>query len=150
MAENDGQYGNRVARLETQVGHLEESVQVIHRKVDSGFHDLAQQISQQANSNRITWPLIFTAIGTIVSVLVVAAMVMGMALEPMRKHMELDGHPKAIENAIRDEEKLKQHKEELNYHSKKLDEMEHLVHNNNNLKERVARLEEREKLRYGD
>ena len=141
MAVDETQYGNRIATLETNVEHLSGQMVTIQRQMDDGFKQLGQQLTAQAGRGRITWQGVAMAIGTVISILGVAAVVIGLALKPLQDHMKLPAHHDAAMSAVRDEERLNNLTSELNYHQEEIEELRHEVHNNNTLKQRVAVLE---------
>ena len=141
MAVDETQYGNRIATLETNVEHLSGQMVTIQRQMDDGFKQLGQQLTEQAGRGRITWQGVAMAIGTVISILGVAAVVIGLALKPLQDHMKLPAHHDAAMSAVRDEERLNNLTSELNYHQEEIEELRHEVHNNNTLKQRVAVLE---------
>lgn len=108
---------DRLASLEARGRHydaefdrLNSAVAGLDRKMESGFDRMTREIRAQAESRRITWPLIFTAVGTIAGMVGVAAAFHAQSLRPlsaaielnreaMREHEEKPAHPEALAEA---------------------------------------------------
>jgi hypothetical protein len=97
----------RHSRYESEFLRINSSIGDLENKVDRGFHDITKAIQNIGQSNRITWPLIFTAIATIVMVCGVVASLLNAYLQPIR--LELNHTKYNLEELAKDESVQRDH-----------------------------------------
>lgn len=78
----------RVTKLEEDVSHISDGLDSLRGETQAGFRDLFKAIRDQNERSRITWPLIFTAVGTLIGVLGLVGIIGSMSLRPLQ--MEID------------------------------------------------------------
>lgn len=111
---NSSELEQRLASTESDVRHLTESVDLMGRSVNDRFDDVATQfrtvlnkLDEYSRQGAITWPLIFTAVGTLVGCATLAGLIHMMSLRPltdaigrnradMQLHESQAGHPEMM------------------------------------------------------
>lgn len=84
----------RVTRVESDLHNLAESVDDIRdtmdtrftnldRRLDQGLAEVFHKIDRVGEKNQITWPLIFTAVTTLVAIAGVGGVIHSMSLKPL-------------------------------------------------------------------
>lgn len=97
----------RLASTESDVAHLSETLDTFSRTVVRRFDEISNQISKISDKNTITWPLIFTAIGTLVGCATLAGVIHAMSLSPLvasinrntadlQRFYDSPGHPEMV------------------------------------------------------
>lgn len=97
----------RLAATETDVRHLAETVETLARGINHLRDDVMRKLEDYSSKGAITWPVIFTAIGTLLACMTIAGMVHAMSLQPLAegiarnsiaqlRHESLEGHPESI------------------------------------------------------
>ena len=82
------QHDERLGNLETEVKHVSRSVTSLAESVSDLVREIKAELKDIREGNRITWPLIFTAIGTIVMVASVAGTLHYQSLKPIFLSLE--------------------------------------------------------------
>lgn len=83
---------------------INKSLDTLGAEIQTSFRILSEKIDQNANSNRITLPIVLSIIGTVLSVAVVAGVIHTMSLEPLRTEDKgLDYRLSKIENILQNE-----------------------------------------------
>lgn len=80
----------RIIELEARGKHydaefdrLNSAIVGLDRKMENGFDALSKKIDAQQESRRITWPLIFTCVGTLIGLFTIGALLINGALQPL-------------------------------------------------------------------
>ena len=100
----------RLASTETDVRHLAESVDSLTRSVSHRFDDVLAKLDTYSQRGAITWPLIFTAVTTLLGCATIAGVIHSMSINPviqgvaanavaLQRHADQDGHPEAMKQA---------------------------------------------------
>jgi hypothetical protein len=89
MAEKyEFQYDERLSTLEADVKHVNQSVDSLARSVGNLVTEIRSELKEIREGGKITWPLIMSAIGTIVSVTAILGALFWQSMQPMYLIME--------------------------------------------------------------
>lgn len=89
MAEKyEFQYDERLSTLEADVKHVNQSVDSLARSVSSLVTEIRGELKDIREGSKITWPLIMSAIGTIVSVTAIIGALLWQSIQPIYLIME--------------------------------------------------------------
>lgn len=118
------EFEQRLSHLEANVNNLSITVGKHTEAVENQFRALNSRLDQNAERGRITWPLVFAAIGAIVGLLGIVATVGTLALTPLKfgvvenykavtNHKETDGHPALSQQVSNNTKAIKDQDETL-------------------------------------
>lgn len=79
----DIQHDERISTLETEIKHVNSSVESLAKSVSSLVSEIKTELKDIREAGRITWPLIFTAIGTLVMLATIAGTLHYQSLSPI-------------------------------------------------------------------
>jgi len=99
MAEHyDVEYDERLSTLEAEVKHVNVSVDSLARSVSNLVSEIRGELKEIREAGKITWPLIFTAIGTLVTCGTIAAALHYQSLQPIYLIQEQTNRMSSKEN----------------------------------------------------
>ena len=77
------QYDDRLSTLESDLRHVTGSVESLARSVNSLVIEIRSEVKEIREGGEITWPLILSAIGTIVSVTIIVGALFYQGIQPL-------------------------------------------------------------------
>jgi len=88
----------RLSALETDVRHVAHSVETLANNVTRFITEIRSELRDIREGSKITWPLIFTAIGTFTSILVIAGALHYQSQQPI--YIALDNLTKIVDSHV--------------------------------------------------
>lgn len=101
MTQNIDNLNTRLASVEADVRHLSKAQEELSHQLTAGFEILTTKIESLGNKGQITWPLIFTCIGTLVAVFGIGGVIHTITLTPI--HVEISNLHKEIDSHMSEE-----------------------------------------------
>lgn len=83
VSSGEQEFESRLASNEADIRHISESVDSLTRAVSRQFTELSGKLDQLATKGAITWPLVFTAITTLLGIATVGGVIHAMSLSPL-------------------------------------------------------------------